>query len=152
MNDADVSMMCERLGLPDAPLVTSGVRTTLEFFRDVLRTDPFQWCDYIRGIDFHKPVHRQHLAPGTSLSRHKSTGPSRRKPFVYFTKPGTSQFRTGTSFPESVYELFEVTSSVAALVSSTSGIKFHPTDRVSRLGGGVQYILSARDSEHLRRR
>ncbi len=151
MTDADVLRMCERLGLPDALIVKSGIRATMEFFRDVLRTDPFEWCDYIRGIDFHKQVRRQRIASGTRLSRHKSTGAARPKPFVYFTKPGTSQFRTGTSFRESVYELYETPSSVPALVSFASGIKFHPADRVARLGGGLQYILSSKDSQNLRK-
>lgn len=153
MNETEIPKMCDKLGVPNAPLVESGIRTTLKFFRDVLWEDPFQWCDYIRGIDFHKPVYVDHLLAGTRLSRHTSLSPGRDKPFVYYTKPGTSPFRTGTSFEESEYELFEVPQSIGspidALVSYASGIKFHPGDRVSRLGGGLQYVLSHEDSKQL---
>ena len=153
MTETEVQAMCDKLGVPCAPVVESGIRTTLKFFRDVLWEDPFEWRDYIRGIDFHKPVYVDHLLPGNRLSRHTSTSPGRDKPFVYYTKPGTSPFSTGTSFEESEYELFEVPqeigSPIHALVSSASGIKFHPGDRVSRLGGGVQYILSFEDAKKL---
>ncbi len=140
---ADVSRMCELLGIPEAPMVKRGVRETLDFFDKILRANPFDWVDYFKAIDFHDHVSRQTLKEGTKLSRHRSTGSARVKPFVYFTKPGTSQYTTGTSFEESKYEEFEVRSPVEALVSRASGIKFGRRDRVVRAGGGVQFILRA---------
>ena len=131
------------LGLPMAPIVNSGIEATVSFFADVLGADPLQWTDYLRGIDFHSLVLRELLLPGARLARHRTTGPARIKPFLYFTKPGTSQFRTGTSFPVSLYELFECTSPVEALLSRAASISFGPADRVSRIGGGLQYIVSA---------
>ncbi len=145
-----VAQIRSALGLPSAPLVTRGIETTVLFFSEVLRADPLQWKDYLRGIDFHSPIQRVMLAPGTRLSRHRSTGSARPKPFLYFTQPGTSPFSTGTSFPESVFELFECTSSLSALQSRASSISFSPTDRVSRMGGGLQFIVPANAIQGLR--
>jgi hypothetical protein len=141
MTSVDVSRMCKLLGKPEAPLVKRGVREALDFFDKILGVDPFDWVDYFKGIDFHDHVHRLTLKAGTKLSRHRSTGSARVKPFVYFTKPGTSQHSTGTSFEESEFEKFEVASPVVALVSTASGIRFGREDRVVRAGGGIQYIL-----------
>lgn len=145
-----VAQVRSALGLPSAPLVTRGIETTVRFFSEVLHADPMQWKDYLRGIDFHSPIQRVLLSPGARLSRHRSTGPARPKPFLYFTQPGTSPFSTGTSFPESVFELFECTSAVPALASRASSISFSPTDRVSRMGGGLQYIVPATAIQALR--
>lgn len=138
-----VAQIRTALGLPSAPLVNRGLEAAVSFFTEVLHTDPLQWSDYLRGIDFHSPVQRQLLPPGTHLSRHRSTEPARVKPFLYFTQPGTSQFSTGTSFPDSVFELYECLAPVSALLSRASNISFGPTDRVSRMGGGIQYIVPA---------
>lgn len=152
---SDISRMCTELGLPEAPLVNSGVGTALAFFHQTLRTDPFDWVDYFKGIDFHKRVARVQLSRGLQLSRHRSTRTARQKPFVYFTKPGTSQHRTGTSFPQSVFERFELTSPIPALTSSASGIQFgrpgSPESRMPRPGGGIQYIIKAGDMSRLTR-
>jgi hypothetical protein len=145
-----VAQIRSALGLPSAPLVTRGIETTVLFFSEVLHADPLQWMDYLRGIDFHSPIQRVMLAPGTRLSRHRSTGSARHKPFLYFTQPGTSPFSTGTSFPDSVFELFECTSPVSALQSRASSISFSPTDRVSRIGGGLQFIVPATAIQVLR--
>ena len=151
VSNTDVTRMCELLGIPEAPRVTAGVALTIQFFQKNVKVDPFDWVDYIRGIDFHKQVRCELLPTGLQLSQHKSAGKGREKPFVYYTKPGTSQFRTGTSFTDSSYQLFEVSAGIKALISTASGIKFHTADRVSRLGGGVQYILSSRDAQRLQK-
>lgn len=147
----DAQRMCGLIGVTPAPLVVAGMQSTLRFFREHLRVDPFQWVSYIRGIDFHKPVEDSYLDAGVALSRHRFDGPARSKPFEYFTVPGTSQFRTGTSFDRSIFEKYLVTVRTRALVSIAAAINFYPGDRVSRLGGGKQYILSAADAKRLRR-
>lgn len=139
------------LALPGAPVVVQGLGVTAAFFRDTLREDPLRWLDYLRGIDFHAPVRVRFLSSGSRLSRHRSTGAARDKPFVYFTVPGTSPFRTGTSFPESTFELFECTAPVNALESRASPISFSPTDRITRAGGGTQYIIAVSAMSSLRR-
>lgn len=149
VSDTDLLRLEAMLGVPRAPMVDDGVRTVIQFFREVLQTDPFDWFSYIRGIDFHSSVEWGIVHAADNLSRHKSRGPARPKPFVYFTTPGTSQYSTGTSFPESDYELFSVPYQMQCLKSRASGIKFSPEDQVVRLGGGAQYILSAADASRL---
>lgn len=149
VSDSDAVKLRTMLGLPDAPMVDEGIRTTVAFFRETLGADPFAWISYIRGIDFHSPVECLTLRPLVKLSRHRNRGEARRKPFAYFTVPGTSPYSTGTSFPESDFELFFVPYEMKCLKSRASGIKFHPTDRVFRGGGGAQFILSATDASRL---
>lgn len=151
MTDKDISRMCKLLGVPEAPMVRRGVREALEFFDRTLRTDPFKWVRYFKGIDFHNRVHLRVLGEGTKLSRHSSTGSGSVKPFVYFTKPGTSQHSTGTSFEESEYEKFEVVGPIQALESTASGVKFNPTDKITRAGGGIQYIVRLRAAASLKK-
>jgi len=130
-------------------MVDDGIRKTIRFFREVLKCDPFLWTSYIRGIDFHSRVEATQLCPPQRLSRHKSRGTAIPKPFVYFTVPGTSQYSTGTSFPESDYELFSLPYPMPCLMSRASGIKFHPGDQVVRAGGGAQFILSSDNASQL---
>ena len=145
----NVNTLASKLGLPGAPLVLDGLRTTTRFFTTVLREDPEKWVAYLRGIDFHKPVRVERLPKGTQLIRYDSVGDRSLKPFLYFTKPGTSPHRLGTSFPKVEFKLFETTRPVDALVSAASGINFAPTDRVSRPGGGMQYIVAFADAPAL---
>lgn len=84
---------------------------------------------------------------GTPLARHVSTGPARPKPFVYLTVPGTSPTSTGTTFAEVRFERGHVLTPVPALVSVAAPISFNNVqlrsfDRVSRVGGGTQYIIA----------
>lgn len=151
VTDRECSLLRSQLGLPAAPMVDVGVRTTLDFFRNYLNADPFTWISYIRGIDFHSRVEDLTIAPPIKLSRHKSTGSARPKPFAYFTVPGTSQYTTGTSFQESVFERFTVPHRMRCLKSRASGIKFDPEDRIVRSGGGVQFILSSIDASRLKK-
>lgn len=139
------------LGLPEAPVVQEGLATADQFFRDVLHLDPIVWIGYLRGIDFHKPVRVEMLPRGTRLIRYDSMGDRSLKPFSYFTRPGVSQDRLGTNFPSVEYKEYETVRSINALRSTASGIKFGITDRVSRPGGGVQYIIGFADSPALTR-
>lgn len=156
MPSATVDALREQLGLPDAPLVNDGLETTCRYFEEQLRQDPQAWVAYLRGIDFHKPVRIEWLRRGMRLIRYESTGDRMLKPFSYYTSVGTSPTSTGTTFPSVEFKTFEVVRSVPALVSTASGISFgvyHDTvsntrryDRVSRLGGGAQYIIGFSDA------
>jgi hypothetical protein len=148
-NVGDLDVLQTRLGLPASPLVRAGLSTAAQFFRTVILQDPMDWWGYLRGIDFHQPVSVKTLPKGTSLARFDSLGERSFKPFVYFTTPGTSPFRLGTSFPQAEFKLFEVGRPTSALESRASGLSFSPRDRVSRLGGGVQYIVAFRDAPSL---
>ena len=134
-----------KLGLPAAPLVLTGLRTASDFFRTVVREDPLKWWQYLRGIDFHRRVEVRRLPRGTKLVRYESLGDRTLKPFSYFTESGTSPFSIGTSFPAHQFKVYEAARDTAALVSTASGLSFSPTDRVSRLGGGTQYIIAFAD-------
>jgi hypothetical protein len=146
---ADIDSLRTRLGLTDAPRVRAGLATTEEFFRTTLHQDAGNWVGYLRGIDFSKPVSAEWLPLGTRLIRYDSTGPRTLKPFMYFTRPGTSPNSLGTSFPSVEYKEYEVNHRIRALVSTASGISFAPDDRVSRLGGGIQYIVAFADAPTL---
>jgi hypothetical protein len=146
----DVIVMRGRLGLPDASMVREGLEAACQFFRQQLGTRPEDWIDYFRGIDFHHPVRADVVAAGTRLARHVSQGPARPKPFLYFTAPGTSPTRTGTTFPKVRFEEYRATRPIRALVSIAASISFNNLSRgvldpVSRAGGGTQYIIAGRD-------
>jgi hypothetical protein len=146
---SDIESLRLELGIADAPVVRAGLTTVDDFFRNTLHQDPSEWVDYLRGIDFHKPVRGEWLPRGTRLIRYESTGSRRLKPFLYFTRRGTSPTSLGTSFDTVEYKEFELDRSVRALVSTASGIKFGPEDSVSRLGGGLQYIIAFADAPAL---
>ena len=146
---ADIESLRLKLGLSNAPLVRANLVATEEFFRLTLHQDAGSWIDYLRGIDFHRPVRAELLPRGTRLVRYESTGNRTLKPFLYFTRPGTSPNSLGTTFASVEYKEFEVDRPVRALVSTASGISFSPQDRVSRLGGGLQYIVAFADAPAL---
>jgi hypothetical protein len=149
---SEVDILLEKLGLPAAPMVRSGLGVVVGFFHSALHTDPIIWWEYVRGIDFHQPVRVEALPAGTQLIHYESLGQKRQKPFTYFTRPGTSPHATGTSFPSVQFKRFETTTRVPALVSVASPMQFNDVsrqgqlagrmfDRVSRPGGGLQYIV-----------
>ena len=151
---SDVDALRIKLGLPSAPLVLSGLECAVGFFTDVLKEEPLKWWEYLRGIDFHQAVRVELLPPGTRLAQHESLGSRREKPFAYYTTPGTSPHATGTSFPSSRYKLYETTHPTQALVSIASPMQFNDValgrfDRVSRPGGGKQYIIPSADAPAL---
>jgi hypothetical protein len=159
----DVDRLRERLGLPAAPLVLTGIQTTVLFFRSVLAEDPLTWAGYLQGIDFHNPVTRETLPKGTKLIRYESRGDRSLKPFSYFTNPGASPTTLGTTFGSSEYRAYETDRPTPALKSRASSISFNrldktsllpgaqPFDRVNRAGGGIQYIVAFRDLPSLTR-
>src|SRR5687767_11590796 len=126
---SDIEALRQRLGLTAAPLVNAGLAATEHFFRTVLTADALEWWEYLRGIDFHKPVQVKWLEPRTPLVRYDN--PVRREikkitPFMYFTEPGVSPFQTGTSWPTWDYRLYNVVVRTPALVSTASSISFDP--------------------------
>ena len=136
------------LRLPDAPMVNNGLAITAQFFRTVVNADPMKWISYLRGIDFHRDVRQLLLDKHKTLVRYESADRREMRelpPFGYFTDPGVSPFHTGTSWPAWNYKKFNVVVPTPALLSTASSISFTPTDRVSRQGGGVQYIISRSD-------
>lgn len=147
----DIEALRVKLGLPTAPLVRAGLETTVDFFRAVLKEEPMGWWEYLRGIDFHQPVRVELLPAGARLAQHESLDSKRLKPFAYYTTPGTSPHSTGTSFSSSRYKLFETSHPTRALVSIASPMQFNDVaqgrfDRVSRPGGGKQYIIASVDA------
>ena len=159
----DVERLRERLGLPAAPVVMTGIQTAVFFFRTVLAEDPLKWAGYLRGIDFHNPVTRETLPKGTRLIRYESRGERSLKPFSYFTSAGASPTSLGTTFASSEYRVYETERPTPALKSRASSISFNrldktsllpgaqPFDRVNRAGGGIQYIVAFRDLPALAR-
>jgi hypothetical protein len=158
----DVEALRGRLGLPAAPLVIAGLEATCRFFHDVLHEDPLHWCEYLRGIDFHQLVRTETLPGGMRLSQHQYLEtdalkrPAPPKPFVYFTVPGVSPTATGTTFASSRFVLYQTQRPTAALVSFASPMSFNDLraqriDRVSRMGGGKQFIIALRDAPPLLR-
>jgi len=156
----DVAALRRQLGLSDAPMVTEGLTRTVEFFETVIRDNPAQWIGYLRGIDFHHPVRVETLKRSKKLVRYESAhrgAVTRIPPFGYFTEPGVSPFHTGTSWPSWYYKDFTVVTDTPALLSIASTISFNPFDdgpaagrqvrfdRVSRIGGSPQYIISRAD-------
>jgi hypothetical protein len=138
----------QRLGLSNAKNVNEGLTETLLFFERVIKHDPFEWLHYLRGIDFSHAVFALPLPPGMTLVRYETIGPKevqKLPPFAFFTDPGVSPFHTGTSWPRWQFRKYTVRDETEALVSTASSISFSPTDRVSRIGGAPQYIISRAD-------
>ncbi len=138
------------LGLPLAPLVDRGLRETTRFFRQWLHCEPLAWSSYIKGIDFHKTVETVTLRPNTRLVRYDPPD-TRAKPFMFFTRPGTSPHQTGTSFERVTFKEYQTEKPILALRSFASDMTFGLHDQVSRPGGGMQYIIRTIDCPALRR-
>jgi len=145
----NIDALRDKLSITKSTVVDDGLTAADDFFRSTIGQDPMAWIDYLRGIDFHKPVKVEWLPRGTRLIRYESAGNRTLKPFVYFTRVGTSPNSLGTSFAAVDYKEFEVDRPIRALISTASGISFGPQDRVSRVGGGLQYIVAFRDAPSL---
>ncbi len=131
--------------MPDAPLVNTGLDATLHFFAVAINADPLAWLDYLKGIDFHKSVSIVTLKRHKTLVRFDTLSSTRLTPFGYFTDPGVSPFHLGLSPSGYMFKTFTVVQPTRALVSTASSMSFGPSDRVSRIGGGIQYIISRAD-------
>jgi hypothetical protein len=131
--------------VPDAPLVNAGLDTTRQFFATAVNADPLAWLEYLKGIDFHKPIAAVTLQRHHALVRFDTLSSTRLTPFGYFTDPGVSPFHLGLSPSSYVFKTFTVVQPTPALVSTASSLSYGPSDRVSRIGGGKQYIISRAD-------
>ena len=141
----DVATLRRALSVTDAPLVNAGLAATIQFFEVTLNVRPLDWLDYLKGIDFHSAVSVTTLPRHKKLVRYDSLGARRLTPFGYFTEPGVSPFHLGLSPSEWVFKEFTVVQPTKALVSKASGIRFGVGDPVSRIGSGVQFIVSRAD-------
>jgi hypothetical protein len=159
----NVDSLRRGLGLPDVPQINEGLAVTVEFFTTDLQQDPLAWLDSLRGIDFHHAVSRVQLVRHKMLVRYdkepRDDIPYERgiTPFGFFTDRGVSPFHTGTSWAAWRYKVFTVVTPTWAHVSTASTLSWHPFgdlskprrpvrfDHQSRVGGGVQYILSRAD-------
>lgn len=141
----DVATLRKALSVPDAPLVNAGLDAARHFFAAAINADPLEWLDYLKGIDFHKPVAVVTLQRHKTLVRFDTLSSTRLTPFGYFTDGGVSPFHLGLSPSAYVFKTFTVVQPTAALASTASSLSFGPSDRVSRIGGGKQYIISRAD-------
>jgi hypothetical protein len=139
-----VEPLRQALSITSAPVVNAGLATTIRFFESTLGVNPMEWLDYVKGIDFHKPISLVTLAPHTRLIRFDTLSRWRLTPFSYFTGAGVSPFHLGLSPDQWEFREYTVTRPTQALVSSASDMAFGP-GRPSRVGGGVQYIVSRAD-------
>lgn len=133
-----------------APMVRRGVETTVRYFHDEIGIGfhdiKTTWIEYIKGIDFHYPVTIIELHAGTKMVQYRPPD-ARNKPFVYYTKPGTSQMNLGISFHEYRFREVHLRQQASALKSRASDLgwkKLGHWDGISRPGGGTQYILPSR--------
>jgi hypothetical protein len=142
----DIEQLREKLGVARGTLAAGWISTAFDYFKDVLHVNPLDpgHLQYLRGVDFHRPVTVEMLAPGALLVRFpKITGgviePDRIKPYRFFAAPGATPLHLGWNQDEMGFQLYQLKQSVRALVSSASAIKFG--DSRSRLGGDRQVVI-----------
>lgn len=138
--------MRERLGVARGTQVVGWIATAFDYFREVVQVDPLDpvHLQYIRGIDFHRPVTRQSIGPGALLVRFPEIAggvlqPERPKPYRFFAMPGATPAHLGWNPDEAGYQLYRLQQEAAALVSFASAIRFR--DPRSRLGGDRQIVI-----------
>jgi hypothetical protein len=122
------------------------ISAAFDYFQNVLRVSPLdpQHVEYLRGIDFHRPVTIDTLTPGRLLVRFPEIAggvvqPERPKPYRFFATPGATPLHLGWNPDETGFQLYQLRQLVRALVSSASAIRFGDTR--SRLGGDRQVIV-----------
>jgi hypothetical protein len=142
----EVEQLRERLGVARGTLVAGSLEATFAYFRDVLRVNPLdvKHLNYIRGIDFHRPVTVDLLTPGKLLVRFPEIARGtlqreQRKPYRFFALPGATPLHLGWNPDETGFELYRLGQPVHALVSYASAMRFRDTR--SRLGGDRQVIV-----------
>jgi hypothetical protein len=145
-NPSDVESLRDKLRVGKGTLVDRWLSTTDDYFRGVLHVNPLDpaHLDYLRGIDFHRPVTVEPLRPGALLIRFPeilggTVQVERPKPYRFFAKPGGTPLHLGWNMDEMGYQLFQLRQPVQALVSSASAIRFRDTR--SRLGGDTQVVV-----------
>ena len=145
-NPGDVETLRDKLRVGKGTLVDGWLLTADDYFRRVLHVNPLDptHLDYLRGIDFHRPVTVEPLRPGALLVRFPeivggTVQVERPKPYRFFAKPGATPLHLGWNMDEMGYQLFQLRQPVQALVSSAGGIRFR--DARSRLGGDSQVVV-----------
>ena len=151
----EIHVLRERLRLPATPFVLDGLDKTIAFFRSALDVNPLDWLEYVRGIDFHNEVAVRTLLRGTKLVQYRPLSRSEVSiipPFGFFTRPGVSPFQLGWSRPEWEPRSYITLIDTPVLTSTAASLSYGPRDRlpdpghqrdhISRVGGGVQYIIS----------
>jgi hypothetical protein len=96
-NPRDVETLRDRLRVGKGTLVDGWLSTADDYFRRVLHVNPLDplHLDYLRGIDFHRPVTVEPLRPGALLVRFPeivggTIQVERPKPYRFFAKPGAT--------------------------------------------------------------
>ena len=145
-SNQEIELLRNRLGIGSGSLVTGWLTTAFDYFRDVLDVSPLDpsHLRYLRGIDFHRPVTVQSLAPGTLLVRFPeiqggAIQPERQKPYRFFALPGATPAHLGWNPNETGFQLYKLKLPVRALLSFASAIRFG--DSRSRLGGDRQVVI-----------
>lgn len=145
-NANDVEALRSSLRIGAGTFVDKWLSTADDYFRRVLRVNPLEavHLEYVRGIDFHRPVTIEPLRPGALLVRFPeivggSIQQERPKPYRFFATPGSTPLHLGWNMDEMGYQLFQLRQPVEALVSSASPIRFR--DSRSRLGGDRQVVV-----------
>ena len=142
----DVERLRQKLGVTASPQVMRSLSIAFDYFQRVLRVnslDPAH-LNYIRGIDFHRPVTNEPKDPGQLLVRFPEIiggviQQERQKPYRFFALPGATPLHLGWNPDEMGFQLFQLRQRVSALISSASAIRFG--DGRSRLGGNIQVVV-----------
>jgi hypothetical protein len=142
----DVEQLRKALGIAPGTLVVGWIAAAFDYFRNGLGVNPLDplHLQYLRGIDFHRPVTVDTLRPGTVLIRFPeiiggAIQPERPKPYRFLATPGATPLHLGWNPDETGFQLYQLRQSVRALVSFASAIRFR--DARSRLGGDRQVVI-----------
>ena len=145
-NSDEIERLRDRLGVARGTLVVSWIATAYDYFQNVLHVSPLDpiHVQYIRGIDFHRPVTTETLFPGALLVRFPEIiggvfQAERPKPYRFFATPGATPAHLGWNQDEMGFQLYQLRQAVPALVSFASAIRFR--DARSRLGGDRQIVV-----------
>lgn len=143
---SEVEQLREKLGVARGTQVAGWIAAAFDYFHGVLHVNPLDpaHVQYLRGIDFHRPVTTATLPASALLVRFPeivggAIQPERPKPYRFFATPGATPAHLGWNQDEMGFQLFQLRQSVAALVSFASAIRFR--DARSRLGGDRQVIV-----------
>jgi hypothetical protein len=142
----DVEQLRQKLRVAQGTLVGGWISAAFDYFQGVLGLNPLdlRHLQYLRGIDFHRPVTIEVLRPGALLVRFPEIiggviQPELPKPYRFFATPGATPLHLGWNQDEMGFQLYQLRQSVRALVSFASAIRFRDTR--SRLGGDRQVVV-----------
>ena len=145
-SSSDIEQLRDKLGIASGTRVVDWIATAFDYFQGILRVNPLDptHVQYLRGIDFHRPVTIETLTPGAVLVRFPEIAggairPERVKPYRFFATPGATPLHLGWNPDEMGFQLYQLRESVRALVSFASAIRFG--DARSRLGGDRQVVV-----------